>query len=73
MPSMTAEDTLDVLGLTGGGDSALPPGRRLETHEAEYLARTVHDLYFEPKYEEFRSRTIWSAAVMIPPAGGCSG
>jgi hypothetical protein len=22
--------------------------------------RTVHDLYFEPKYEEFRSRTIWS-------------
>ena len=20
----------------------------------------VHDLYFEPKYEEFRSRTIWS-------------
>jgi hypothetical protein len=25
-----------------------------------HLARTVHDLYFEPKYEEFRSRTIWS-------------
>jgi hypothetical protein len=24
------------------------------------LARTVHDLYFEPKYEEFKSRTIWS-------------
>jgi hypothetical protein len=24
------------------------------------LARTVHDLYSEPKYEEFRSRTIWS-------------
>ena len=24
------------------------------------LARTVHDLYFEPKYQEFRSRTIWS-------------
>lgn len=23
-------------------------------------ARTVHDLYFEPEYEEFRSRTIWS-------------
>ena len=23
-------------------------------------ARTVHDLYFEPKYEEFQSRTIWS-------------
>jgi hypothetical protein len=25
-----------------------------------YLARSVHDLYFEPKYEEFRPRTIWS-------------
>jgi hypothetical protein len=24
------------------------------------LARPVHDLYSEPKYEEFRSRTIWS-------------
>jgi hypothetical protein len=24
----------------------------------KHLARTVHDLYFEPK--EFRSRTIWS-------------
>jgi len=24
------------------------------------LVRTVHDLYFEPKYEGFRSRTIWS-------------
>lgn len=24
------------------------------------LARTVHDLYFEPRYEEFQSRTIWS-------------
>ena len=26
----------------------------------KHLARAVHDLYFEPKYEEFRSRTIWS-------------
>src|SRR3981081_958599 len=24
------------------------------------LARSVHDLYFEPKYEEFRPRSIWS-------------
>ena len=24
------------------------------------LARKVHDLYFEPKYEELRPRTIWS-------------
>lgn len=26
----------------------------------KHLARTVHDLYFEPKYEEFLPRTIWS-------------
>jgi hypothetical protein len=26
----------------------------------KHLARGVHDLYFEPKYEEFRPRTIWS-------------
>src|SRR5260370_16717263 len=26
----------------------------------KHLARTVHDLYFERKFEEFRPRTIWS-------------
>jgi hypothetical protein len=26
----------------------------------KHLARTVHDLYFEPSYEDFRARTIWS-------------
>ena len=26
----------------------------------KHLARTVHDLYFEPKYEDFKPRTIWS-------------
>ncbi len=26
----------------------------------KHLARTVHDLYFEPKYDEFRPRAIWS-------------
>lgn len=26
----------------------------------KHLARTVHDLYFEPRYEEFKPRTIWS-------------
>ena len=26
----------------------------------KHLARTVYDLYFEPRYDEFRSRTIWS-------------
>jgi hypothetical protein len=28
----------------------------------KHLARSVHDLYFEPKYEEFRARTIWSVS-----------
>ena len=26
----------------------------------KHLARTVHDLYFELKYEDFRPRTMWS-------------
>ena len=26
----------------------------------QHIARTVHNLYFEPKYEEFRSRTMWN-------------
>jgi hypothetical protein len=26
----------------------------------KHLARSVNDLYFEPKYEEFRPRTVWS-------------
>jgi hypothetical protein len=32
----------------------------------KHLSRTVHDLYFEPKYEEFRSRTIWSLRMPSP-------
>ena len=31
-----------------------------EAEAPRHLARTVHDLYFEPKYEDFQSRTIWS-------------
>ena len=31
-----------------------------ELEVPKHLACTVHDLYFEPKYEAFRSRTIWS-------------
>lgn len=31
---------------------------RLET--PKHPARAVHDLYFEPRYDEFRPRTIWS-------------
>ena len=26
----------------------------------KHLARAVHDLYFEPEYEEFHARTIWT-------------
>jgi hypothetical protein len=41
----------------GGHRRAFVEGK-LET--PKHLARTVHDLYFEPKYEDFQSRTIWS-------------
>jgi hypothetical protein len=34
----------------------------------KHLARSVHDLYFEPKYEEFRPRTIWSLSNAFTPA-----
>ena len=34
----------------------------------KHLARTVHDLYFEPKYEEFRPRTMWSLSNAFPSA-----
>ena len=34
----------------------------------KHLARTVHDLYFEPMYEEFRSRTIWSLSNVFTSA-----
>ena len=26
----------------------------------KHLARRVHDFYFEPQYEDFRPRTMWS-------------
>ena len=26
----------------------------------KHLARQVHDLYFEPRYDEFRPRSMWS-------------
>ena len=26
----------------------------------KHLARRVHDFYFEPQYDEFRPRTMWS-------------
>ena len=31
-----------------------------ELEAPRHLARNVYDLYFEPKYEEFKPRTIWS-------------
>jgi hypothetical protein len=49
-------ETLEVVfsdrlhfGRSGSGKLEVP----------KHLARTVHDLYFEPKYDEFRRRTIW--------------
>jgi len=34
----------------------------------KHLARALHDLYFEPKYDEFGSRTIWSLSNAFRPA-----
>jgi len=34
----------------------------------KHLARTVHDLYFEPKYDEFKSRTISSLSKAFTSA-----
>jgi hypothetical protein len=31
-----------------------------ELEVPKHLARRVHDLYFEPAFEEFRPRTLWS-------------
>jgi hypothetical protein len=31
-----------------------------ELEVPKHLARRVHDNYFEPQYDEFRSRTMWS-------------
>jgi len=34
--------------------------RRRKTRRSQAPCPRVHDLYFEPRYEEFRPRTIWS-------------
>jgi hypothetical protein len=34
----------------------------------KHLASTVHDLYFEPRYEEFKLRTIWSLSNVFTSA-----
>ena len=31
-----------------------------ELEVPKHLARRVHDFYFEPQYEDFRARTLWS-------------
>jgi hypothetical protein len=33
---------------------------KADSKPPKHLARTVHDLYFDPTYEAFRPRTIWS-------------
>ncbi len=55
-------DSIDSVATDGDAmTSLLVDSRRAGRLEApKHLARAVHDLYFEPKYEEFKSRTIWS-------------
>ena len=43
-----------------GQDGHLRGVREGKLEVPNHLARTVLELYFEPKYEEFRPRTIWS-------------
>jgi hypothetical protein len=31
-----------------------------ELEVPKHLARRVHDFYFNPQYEEFKARTLWS-------------
>ena len=31
-----------------------------ELEVPKHLAHPVHDFYFEPQYEEFRARSLWS-------------
>ncbi|MCL5743488.1 MAG: hypothetical protein M1541_06105 [Acidobacteria bacterium] len=31
-----------------------------ELEVPRHLARRVHDLYFDPQFDEFKSRTVWS-------------
>lgn len=38
-----------------------------ELEAPKHFAHTVHDLYFEPKYEEVRPRTIWSLSNAFTP------
>ena len=37
-----------------------------ELEAPKHLARTVRDLYFEPRYEEFRPRTVCSLSNAFP-------
>ena len=50
MPITLTQQTALITGASRGSKLEAP----------KHLARTVHELYFEPKHEEFRSRTIWS-------------
>jgi hypothetical protein len=31
-----------------------------ELEVPRHFARRVHDLYFEPRYDEFKPRTVWT-------------
>jgi hypothetical protein len=44
MPPVTAEDTLDILGLAGGALARTDVGRAAAGNDAEFVARTVHAL-----------------------------
>jgi len=56
----------ELADVTGEG-SRLRSVRRRQSR-TKHLARTVHDLYFKPKYEQFKPRPIWSLSNAFPSA-----
>ena len=40
--------------------NSLRTATRNELDVPRYLARRVHEFYFEPQHDEFRPRTLWS-------------
>jgi hypothetical protein len=63
LPSVTSDDLRETRIKIREGWIGLPRHRswpRNKSRHATYLARRVHDLYFNPQVQEFAPRTTWS-------------
>ncbi len=52
----------------GRGSSSIAPSSKRWLDAAKHLARVVHQHYFEPEYEEFQPRTLWSLSYAFTSA-----